>query len=163
MKIFYVFFLIIAISSCGTISNKTLESINYQWNKFEVNSEETIFLKLNPIDSTSTAHLFIFGGNDTLAVFGKITFTGKYKVRENGKIFLLGGIISENELKTNDGRTVKAPIDQNPMLRFNSKNRTLNYYGKEFSAKYGDRIVELEFLLKKFDNWEGEYISIHDN
>ena len=106
---------------------------------------------------------FISGGNDTLTVFGKITFTGKYKTRENGNIFLLGGIISENQLKTNEGRNVKAPIDQNPMLRYDYKKHTLSYYGKNFKAEKENRKHEVEFLLKKFDNWEGDYITIHDN
>lgn len=165
MKVAYLLLLIVSIISSEILSDKEIDrtKLCHFWNKIEVSDEAVVFLKLNTQDSTYILHWFISGRNDTLNVFGKITSADKYDINNNLVVLPFGSNIKSNELKASDGRNIKTPIDQNPMFKYDLQHSTLSFYGEIYKSKEENHKNQLEYLLEEFNNWSGNYISIHDN
>ncbi len=162
MKKLYIILISVLLFACGTTSNEIENStqISMHWMKYQIEKDEVIFLRINSTDSTFVAHWMMTGSKNEINFFGKITFSGKYTIMNKGQTFALNGDITSNEVKINDGRTIKGPVDTNPNLKFNTKDNSLSYYGEVLNIDNSDSQAELDELLDKFSAWKGDYIPL---
>ena len=152
-------FLLIALLGVTISCNTTKTDV---WMRYQVEKDEVVYLKINEKDTSYTAHWFMSGKENELCLYGKITFSGNYLDLNNDGTFILDCNILSNVIKMSDGRVIKAPIDQNPQLKFYTKDNTLSFFDEVLSVDYITNQDDVNDLLEKFDKWEGDYVSLRN-
>lgn len=122
-------------------------------------SNNLIMLKVNEADTSFVMHWLFGATQGDISLMGRMSFEDKYTITD-GSYALPATNMTFNEVKMNNGNSIKFPLDQDPEFVFDPETEELKMYVSSCSFQEKITQAKVDDVLDQFDACEGEEFSL---